>query len=310
MGTAGGSEVYSPDYHLTRETPLWAATHLHAITGPWALSIHSGLEVGVVLSGREEVDIGDTSLDGHPGDVWLCSMSELHRYRVAVPGTRNLVLVFLPSLLGEEMLGDIPWIALFAAQASRRPRTTPETRAKLLLIASELAEEVTEKREGWQAIVRLDLLRLLFHLSRDWDHGRANETAVMSNLARIMPAIQLVHDRTPGKVTRQEAAHACGLGPSRFTMLFGETMGVSFTSFRRRTQLAFAANLLVTTDLTADQVAESTGFSDASHLHHAFVRDYGCTPGQYRKQAAGSPPPGVQQELPAHLGYDGGRSGS
>jgi AraC-like DNA-binding protein len=278
-------EVYTPDYHLTPDAPVWAASHLHTDSGPWAVSLHAGLEVGVVLSGQEDIQLGDSLIRALPGDVWLCSMSEPHRYRVVAPGTRNLVVVFLPSFLGEEMLGDVPWLALFAAPPAERPRASPEMRGRLLGVAEDIEREVSPQGEGWQSMVRLDLLRLLLHLGREWKHGSGAAPGERSNLGRIMPALQLLQERVPTQITRREAADACGLGPSRFTMLFGESMGVSFTTFRRRTRLAFAANLLLTTDLPVEQVAERAGLSDASHLHHSFVREYGCTPGQYRKQA-------------------------
>jgi AraC-like DNA-binding protein len=217
-------------------------------------------------------------------------VSELHRYRVVAPDTENLVIVFLPSFLGEEMLGNVPWMALLATSAEERPRASAEMRPRLLQIGREMEAEISRQADGWQSMVRLDLLRLLFYLSRGWHHGDLDAAAAMSNLGRIMPALQLVHRRIPAQVSRREAAQACGLGPSRFTMLFGELMGVSFTTFRRRTRLVLAANLLVTSELAVEQIADRTGFSDASHLHHAFVRQYGCTPGQYRRQAQASSP--------------------
>jgi AraC-like DNA-binding protein len=284
-GPDGPVELYTPDYHLTPDNPVWAASHVHAVAGPWAMSMHAGVEVGLVLAGREEVEIGDTLIEGRPGDVWLCSVSELHRYRVVAPNTQNLVIVFLPSLLGEEMLGSLPWTALVAAPPADRPRSSEEMRLRLLQIGREMEAQLARRADGWQSILRLDLLRLLFYLSRRWHHDNLDAAAAMSSIDRIMPALQLVQQRLPGRVTRQEAAWACGLGPSRFTMLFGELMGVSFTTYRRRTRLVLAANLLVTTDLAVEQIAERAGFSDASHLHHSFVREHGCTPGQYRKQA-------------------------
>jgi len=292
-------EVYSPDYHLTASSPLWAATHWHTYAGPPVISIHAGVEVGIVLAGREEIQLGDCTISGEPGEVWLCAMSEPHRYRVVVADTRNLVLVFLPSFLGEEMLGDKPWLALFAAPPSARPRvTTPELREIVLAIAQELEREIERKEDAWQCAVRLNLLHLLFHLSRGWHYpgaAQAGRRPHSGNLNRIMPGLALLYQRLPRAVSRAEAAHACGLGRSRFTMVFRETMGVSFQTFRQRARIASAANMLLTTHLSLASIAERAGFADASHLHHAFVSAYGCTPGQYRRQGqAGASSPANQ----------------
>ena len=280
-------EVKSPDYHLSPDSPLWAATHVHTYAGPPAISIHAGLEVGIVLAGKEEIQLDDCRIQGDPGDVWLCAMSEPHHYRVVQPNTVNLVLVFLPAFLGEEMLGDKPWLTLFAVPPAQRARVaTAELRSLALAIAGDLRREVEERRDGWQCAVRIDLLRLLFHLSREWRFPGSQTAgrAYIGNLRRIMPALALVYEVPPRAVSREDAAHACGLGPSRFTMLFRETMGISYRTFRRRVRIAFAANLLLTTNLPVDTIAARAGFSDASHLHRSFVQDYGCTPGAYRKQ--------------------------
>jgi len=281
-------EVKNPDYHLTPAAPLWAATHWHTYAGPPAISIHAGIEVGIVLAGREEIQLEGCVIRGDPGDVWLCAMSEPHTYRVVVPDTTNLVMIFVPSFLGEEMLGDKPWLTLFASPPVERPQvTTLELRQTVMAIGRELQREIDSKEDGWDCAVRLDLLRLLFYLSRGWNYQSSTKeggSAYTGNLGRIMPALALLHERIPQPVSRAEAARACGLGRSRFTMLFRETMGVSFRTFRRRARIAFAANMLLTTDLCTENIAEVAGFADASHLHRSFVQEYGCTPGQYREQ--------------------------
>ncbi len=283
---------YNPDYQLTDETPLWAADHRHSEPGPPTVSVHYGLEVGIVLAGREEVQLDGCTIEGRAGDVWLCAMSEPHRYRVVEPDTWNLVLVFLPSFLGDEVLAGVPWLTLFAAPPVDRPRVAdPRLRRTILAIARELQAEVEHRRHGWQCAARLNLLRLLFHLSRDWKYsGTEDAFAYSGSLSRIMPALALLYRRTTRPISRAEAARACGLGRSRFTMLFRETMGVSFRTFRRRVRIAFAANLLLSSRGSLQSIAERAGFADASHLHHAFAQEYGCTPGEYRSQGLGAGP--------------------
>ncbi len=284
-----GLEFYNPDYQLTAESPLWAGSHRHPSVGPPTMSIHAGMEVGIVLAGREEVQLDGRLIPGDAGDVWMCAMSEPHTYRIVEPDTENLVLVFLPSFLGEEMLGDTPWLNLFAVGPRDRPTvTTVETRDTVMAIARELKKEVERRKEGWECAVRLNLLRLLFCLRREWRGQRpagARAAAHSGNLSRIMPALALLHERNPQLVSRDEAAQACGLGRSRFTMVFHETMGVSFKTFRKRARIAFAANLLLSSDLPLAAVAERAGFADLSHLHHSFVQEYDCTPGRFRRQA-------------------------
>jgi AraC-like DNA-binding protein len=79
-----------------------------------------------------------------------------------------------------------------------------------------------------------------------------------------------------------EAASRCGLGRAQFSLVFRDTMGMSFGRFCLRSRLGFVAEMLLSTDLPTQAIAQRAGFVDGSHMHRAFVARYGCTPGQYR----------------------------
>ena len=258
---------------------------------PLQLNVHDGLEVGITLSGEAERHFQDYVIPGLPGDVWLCAMWEPHGRRVTSSVTENVVVIFLPDFLGEEMLGDIPWLSLFAVPAGQRPRVTGgKMRESVLAIGKDLRQEVLTKRRGWETAVRLGLLRLLFALSRDWQPPApgAMKRATASDLSRIMPVLSAFHAHPERRVTLPEAAAACGLSRSRFALVFHETMGLSFGRFCLRARLAFVAHQLLNTDLAVEDIAEQVGFVDASHLHHAFAKHYGCTPRRYRDLGRGA----------------------
>jgi AraC-like DNA-binding protein len=277
-----------PSYFaLSAAAPLWTTVGRYETAAPLDVNIHAGLEVGIILSGRAERHFQEYVLPGIPGDVWLCAMWEPHGWRVRVAGTERVVLVFLPEFLGEEMLGELHWLSLFAAPPKHRPAvTTPAMRQKVLAIGREMEREIVGRQLGWETAVRIHLLHLLFLLGRNWrpPRGRkhpARRTSAEA-LTRIMPALLLLHTRNPEGVSLSEAAAACGLGRSQFSTVFHHTMGVSFGQFALRGRLAAAALLLLNTGLSAQAIARQTGFADPSHFHRAFVRHYGCTPGRYR----------------------------
>ncbi len=274
------------EFALSASVPLWAYAGPYPVATPLDIDVHPGIEVGITLSGRVERHFADYLLPGAPGDVWLCAMWEPHAWRVIEPGAERVVLIFLPEFLRDEMLGDLPWLSLFTAPPSQRPHvTTPELRRAVLMTGRKLYDDIVAKQPGWQTAVRLGLLRLLFDLSRGWrppEEARAVPRA--GNLNRIMPALTLLHARNAHGLSLVEAAKACNLGQTRFGTLFRETMGLSFGQFRQRARLASAARLLLTTDLTLDDIAAQLEFTDSSHLHRAFVKHYGSTPGQYRER--------------------------
>ncbi len=276
------------EFELSASTPLYADTNVFPQETALEMEVHAGAEVGIILAGAQEHQLEDWTRRLSPGDVFLTATWEPHGWRVSEPGTEDVIVIFLPQFLGEEQLGNLSWLELFAVPPNQRPRvTTPEMRERVLALGHDLRRETMERRPGWETAIRFTLLSALLALSREWeppDRARLRGRMRAGNLPRIMPALGLVQSRRDTRITVADAARACGLSRAQFSLIFRTTMGVSFGKFCLRSRLGSVAELLLTTPLPADAIAEQTGFTDGSHLHHAFVRQYGCTPGQYRSQ--------------------------
>ena len=150
-----------------------------------------------------------------------------------------------------------------------------------------MREEIEQRRPHWLTALQLGLVRVMLELCRDWEPrgvARDHNGTLSNKLSRIVPALELLRERGPAGVGVPEAAAACGMSRATFSTIFRQTMGLSFGRLRLRAHLAYAAHRLLTTDLATDAIAAEAGFTDASHLHRAFVKHYGCTPGHYREQ--------------------------
>jgi AraC-like DNA-binding protein len=288
-GLASLAQLFHVDRFLTTDSPMVAWVVDHSTPTPMTIEYHVGFEVGVVLTGEHERQSSAGRAKTGPGDVWLLSMWEPHGWRIAKRRTSDVTVVFLPDFLGEEDLEGISWLSLFAASPDQRPRAaTSRARGKILALAQQMKNEVEQKEPGWHTAVRLDLLRILLELSRQWDRRGFSHQHLhtsTSNLARIVPAIELVHEQPARRVRIAEAAASCGFSPTHFKRIFRGTMGVRFGQFALRTRLAMAAQRLLTTNESQEVIAAEAGFFDASHLHRSFVKHYGCSPGTYRREA-------------------------
>lgn len=286
FGVAADAPALRVDYGLSRESPLYADSNFFEEAMPLEVHVHGGIEFGILLSGEQERRFEDLVYQVGPGDVWLSATWEPHGFRIVEPGTADVVVMFLPEFLGEEQLGELSWVSLFAAPPAHRPRVTDEaTRRKMFAIAREMQREVGTRQPGWEAAVRLELLRALLTLSRFWappPRLQDRSQARASNLPRIMPALVLAHSERGRRVAVDEAASRCGLGRAQFSLVFRNTMGMSFGRFCLRSRLGFVAEMLLSTNLPTQAIAQRAGFVDGSHMHRAFVARYGCTPGQYR----------------------------
>ncbi len=262
----------------------------HSSVGLLEGHVHAGMELGMVLTGGIHMHFAEAELECEPGDVWLCGMWEPHGWRVSRVGTTNIALIFLPELFAEQSRGDPPYLELFALPPDCRPRVPdPELRERFLAIGSNIYREKEEERPFWRTSIRLDLLRILTELTRLCDPSLLSKRhavphAGRSDLARIMPAVNLLHERPWRRLTADDAAAACALSRSRFHHVFRKAMGISFGKFCLRVRLAFTANRLLYTDHTVEAIAHAAGFVDTSHLSRTFVKHYGRPPPQYRQQ--------------------------
>ncbi len=255
---------------------------------PFDIHMHPEVEIGLIFDGVEEIHFSEYIHTCRRGDVWLCAPWEPHAWQIQAPNTTNLVVIFAPDFLGEELVGPIPWLTIFSLPPHLRPRVHDNKAREAVLSAAEtICREIAATEPFWERTVRLEVLRILNELvRRDDGTGPIAErpNAKLASMSQLMPAFALVHSLPWRRVSAKEAAAACGLSVSRFHYLFGKVAGMGFGQFGIRARLAFAANLLVKSDHTLSDIAAESGFVDHSHLHRVFVKQYGCTPSEFRRR--------------------------
>jgi AraC-like DNA-binding protein len=277
------------DFLLHEGRPLRAAVACHSGPVEPYLHLHEGIEVSILLEGALDVGVADSSLVAEPGDMWLSAMWELHWHGTNPPVSRTAEVVwmlFMPEFIGDETLDGRSWMSLLALPAGLRAGSaSPEMRDQVLDIGHELGREIEAAQPAWETMVRADLLRLFALVSRyrrPAPSDGAGRTIAPSALARIMPALRMVQSQSGRRIAASEAAAACGFSRTRFDVLFRQVIGISFGRFCQRARLGFVASELRHTGATVERIAARAGFTDRSHLHHAFTKAYGCTPAEYR----------------------------
>jgi AraC-like DNA-binding protein len=83
-------------------------------------------------------------------------------------------------------------------------------------------------------------------------------------------------------VTLESAAAHFGFNQTYFSILFKKKASVTFSQKMQEIKMEQAKRLLTTTNLTIEEIAVLTGFSEKSYFHRNFKRITGMTPHQYR----------------------------
>jgi DNA-binding NtrC family response regulator len=100
----------------------------------------------------------------------------------------------------------------------------------------------------------------------------------------VAEAIDHVIRHYTTRLLAEDVARAAGLSARQLADMFNDCLGMSAKEFITRFRVVAACRLLLDGSPTLQQIAEMTGFEDASHLSHVFNRYLGMRPGEYRRR--------------------------
>ena len=87
----------------------------------------------------------------------------------------------------------------------------------------------------------------------------------------------------------QDVAKAVGMSNSRFSTVFSQQNGQTFTEYLMYLRLNKAKEMLRTTNLRSSQIAGEVGYNDSHYFSYIFKKNVGITPSEYRSQNNNQP---------------------
>jgi len=104
---------------------------------------------------------------------------------------------------------------------------------------------------------------------------------------RVTMVLELLERRWHCRLHVEELAASVNLGPSRLAHLVKLHARTSIRDLVRRRRIAEAAVMLVTTHQRISEIGYAVGFGDISNFNHAFRRELGVSPSDYRERELG-----------------------
>lgn len=152
-------------------------------------------------------------------------------------------------------------------------------------IADRLSREFALKAPGWTTAMSADITAVLLHIIRF--HGTEfhfrSEGKMKTDLPRLLPALEWISEHLLEPELRVSDMAACiNVCESQFRKLFDRVMGISPVQFLQRQRVERACSMLLTTDLSVEQIALACGFSDTPFFYRVFKTWAGTSPRLYR----------------------------
>jgi AraC-like DNA-binding protein len=165
---------------------------------------------------------------------------------------------------------------LFAAVLRRFPMAT-EARDRF---ADDLTRKLEEAPALYQVIEAFKeaLGRLSFVSSSAW-HG--------SHVMRLEATLQYLRENFAEPLPLPVVARRAGFSVPTFSRVFKKATGTSFLNYVRTIRVEHAKNLITTTPMNTEQIAQACGFQSQHHLIRSFKKATNLTPGAYRRAHGG-----------------------
>lgn len=161
----------------------------------------------------------------------------------------------------------------------------------IVLRSSEIAKKFFEELYAVDSIKRLDYLRikipeLFYHMK----HAKTESSYYDRNLVprtqvEIVKAVsEYITQNLNGKISVKQLTNKFGVSDTHLQNAFKSVYGMPVISFIRTQKMQSAAQVLIHTNRTVDEIAEEFGYENESKFSAAFKKIIGDTPGVYRKE--------------------------
>ena len=121
---------------------------------------------------------------------------------------------------------------------------------------------------------------------REWIEQVNTEKNILSLLLhpRLGAVIQQMLEMPGHAWTVESLASIAHMSRASFAQLFRDVSGTTPLAVLTKLRLQIAAQMFSREMLPVVVIAESVGYASESSFHKAFVREFGCTPGEYRER--------------------------
>lgn len=253
-----------------------------------SLHWHREYELVYVLSGTLNCQICCKNLALQAGQAIWIAPGILHGYDLE-PDTQTATFVFLPELFAPEdsLLFErfVQPLRAMNAEYCLMDGTQPWHSEAQIFIQKMIDswEDDSETRELDIQLQTAQFWVLLFKKRSYMVTGNTSE-ATMRMQARYIAMTEFIATHYQEKIMLEQIARAANISRSEALRCFRTLAGQTPVEYLLNHRLRQAQRLLISTEKSITEIAQSTGFESVAYFDRVFRRSFGCTPRQMRRK--------------------------
>lgn len=252
---------------------------------------HDYLELIFVLRGKYVQSINGVLHELKAGEVCMLNPNVIHRDEISGMEDRVLFMGLSPGFMKGELtrfFAPHPEIASFMENQYGRTgqqfiQFKPTGFAKVEALLGQIAEEDERKLPGHHLVVKGYLVRLFGLLVENHSYTchYQSRSEIEENL--VAEILKYMEDHQ-ADVNRKELAEFFHFNPDYLNRFLVRMTGENYSANLRQIRLQSAADQLLHTDKSVNDIIRELGFSNKGYFNRIFTQKYGMLPGAYRKE--------------------------
>lgn len=271
------------DNGFFRESEMAPIVHAHAsyellmaTTGELCVAVHHG-------GSKDTVILKESSAYLIPPGVYHCTNG--------VTGSARKLAVRFNCLKSKSEDTDGSVFSKFDSVLARC--TSPvriENATRLAEIIDEIRKELSSADMAAPEYVRILLNQLYVHLFRELDMGQTKAEAHVPSGEepyideRRLTVEEFLYAHFSHRVTEDDLAKKMNISKRQLSRILRQLFGTSFRQLLIDVRLNRAAQLLIETDASAEEIAAAVGYTSMSGFYSAFKDRFSISVGRYRKR--------------------------
>ncbi|MDO4285383.1 MAG: AraC family transcriptional regulator [Eubacteriales bacterium] len=257
---------------------VWARVASNAPHAKWNMKkhYHAFYELHYVLSGSCSFSIDDHCFRLQKQDTLLIPPKHPHIFQEIAPDYKEFVVGFYIDFA--TLHSDACYIQNSLAAARNIQPLTADP-----VISCYIADIVRylEYNPYFSSAVLMNLYLILLHISTKVAPETSNSFLDEGQL--ITRVKDFISTNIANGLTTNTVALHMNISPRHLNRLIQNSLSQSVNDLITEEKMNCIRTLLSTTDITMDQIAELSGFTNAYNMSRAFKKQEGMSPGEYRK---------------------------
>lgn len=250
---------------------------------------HDDIEWIYILTGKMYYSINGKKILLQEKDSLMVNARQMHYgYSCQNQDCRFLCILFHPSLFGSNKTLLQTYVAPVIEDADCEYLHFHANQIRGQEIAGYL-EQIRCLKEGAAKAYEMQVIAVIFQLwSRLLQCGefivRDNSKHGSSDLEIQKNMVSFIYQHYAEQISLEDIAASGNVSRSKCCMIFKHYMQQSPVDFLNTFRLKTSCSLLRNTEKSITEIAFSCGFNHLSYFSKQFIKNFGCTPREYRSQ--------------------------